>query len=406
MTADGLGRTVSARMNKLLQPMISFAITLALWNGSVDASAQDFSAPLAPQPGVLLLRNGEGLSGKILRSGDHFYVTFATGECRVRVSEVEAQCQSLTDGYALKRNAALQSGILGHLDFVRWCIQHKLFAEAARELELVKSIDPRQPKIALLQRKLDLVSRAQPARSDSVVAASAAGIPAADDLDRLVRGMPEGAMATFTNTIQPLLLNNCTAAGCHGASSEGKYRWLRATAGRQSTRRLTQRNLHTTLLLLDREQPAESLLLTVPAAPHGSSKTAVFTDLDSSQYKLLAAWVRQVSQAKQPSAESVRGPDAPPLLQNSAAGKTHLYSQSQSISQSIVPGKPAAIVQEATPAAAGAPGNGSSPTGFEAPGKSAFKALNESKTPGGVATGRDPFDPEIFNRQHAPEKPR
>jgi hypothetical protein len=301
-------------------------------------------------------------------------------------------CRNLEEGYWLKRRAMTLGNVHGHLDLAQWCLQHELLGHAANELRDAIAVDPHHPRIELLDRRLKLFQHKAPPSQAASPASEAA--PSADDLDRLMRGLPAGAMETFTNSIQPLLINNCTAAGCHGPAAEQAPRWVRVSAGRTSSRRLTQRNLHATLELVNREKPLESPLLIVPAQPHGAGKTAVFSDGQSPQYRQLVAWVQHVAQAPiTPQPTSVVNA-APPLLQTMP---------------------PAGIqrVNFETPAPSSAPTEASAEDGSEeasppsirvGPGTPPPRSEPQRGQPPAGFRPKDPFDPEIFNRRFFAER--
>lgn len=107
-------------------------------------SAEPFQP--APQVGVLLLTNGQIIRGKITRGGDHYYVALDDGEIRLKTADVELFCNTLEDGYQRKRLSMLIGDAGEHLDLAQWCIQHKLFGCAARELTEAASLEPHTPK--------------------------------------------------------------------------------------------------------------------------------------------------------------------------------------------------------------------------------------------------------------------
>ncbi len=194
-----------------------------------------------------------------------------------------------------------------------------------------------------------------------------------DELDRMVRGMPEGTVELFSHTIQPMLLNNCTSAGCHGPASTTNFSLLRIPLGRTPSRRLTQRNLHTALAHVNSSDPLHSSLLTMSVAAHGGARTAVFTSSEALQYRQLMFWVCRVARAAVPEtaplATSVQR-NAEPLLQT-MPGMTPPSATTQSPAPNIA--------APTTPAPAVAP---------------------EKKPPaGGGYVPVDPFDAEVFNRQ-------
>lgn len=353
--------------------------------------------PLAstPQEGLLLLRNGQVVQGKVTPEGDRFYVELTSGKVWVKAVDVEVHCRNLEEGYWLKRRAMPLGNVNSHLDLAQWCLQHELPGHAANELRDAITVNPHHPRIELLERRLKLSQQKGPLTRAAEAMPEIA--PSADDLDRLMRGLPDGAVETFTNSIQPLLINNCTAAGCHGPAAERGPRWVRVSLGRTSSRRLTQRNLHTTLELVNRENPSESPLLMVPAQPHGSGKTAVFLNLQSPQYRQLAAWVRQVAQAPAVPLPASVVSQTPPLLQTmppSGVQRVNFESplpaapmavESQPVDGGEEASPPLVRVGAGTPPPRTEPQRGQVPMGFRP---------------------KDPFDPEIFNRRFFPEQPK
>jgi hypothetical protein len=373
-----------------MSPFPRYAIVLAML-ALLSAAIAWAEPPLysTPQQGLLLLRNGEVVEGKITPTGDRFHVQLPSGEVWVRAADVEIHCRSLEEGYWLKRSVKPLGTVHGHLDLAQWCIQQGLFGHAADELREALSIEPQHPRIDLLERRLKLAQQRTP--KPKAAETSLPPTPSADELDRLVRGMPPGTVETFTSSIQPLLLNSCTSAGCHGPAAEKDPRWVRVSLGRTTSRRLTQRNLHTTLTLINREKPLESPLLTIPVQPHALSKTAVFTDAQASGYRQLVAWVQQVSQGAQ-IVQPAMVSHPKPLLQN----------------------MPPAGVQRASfeaPLPAGAPLPETTPDEIEEPTPSQIRvgpgAIPPRSTPqrGQTPTGfqpKDAFDPAIFNRRFFP----
>jgi hypothetical protein len=183
---------------------------------------------------------------------------------------------------------------------------------AARELDDAAASDPSHPLIPVIQRRIQM--SLNPPRIPETAADPLRSGPTADDLDRMVRGMPPGTVDKFAQTVQPLLNNYCSGAACHGAGSDQKFSLVRIPTGGRPTRRTTQRNLHATLQWIDREDPAASLLLTAPVQPHGPTGVPVFTSRRIAQYGEIADWVHRVAQVPAPTA-----PDWDPLLAASPA---------------------------------------------------------------------------------------
>lgn len=247
-----------------------------------------------PQEGLLLLRNGRVIQGTISRVGEVYHVTWPHGEIQVKAGRVEFCCRDLDEGYRSKRAIIQQGDVRDHLQLTQWCLRQGLLGYAGRELSDAMAAEPHHPMIGVLERRLRLAAR--PPRT---VEPSKPSPPrqSDEDLNTLVRDMPAGTVETFTRTVQPLLTNYCGTAKCHGPGSQSEFQLLRIPVGKPSSRRVTQRNLRTTLKFVDRETPDASRLLSVPIRPHGTAETAVFTDRQIDQYRRIVNWVHQVAEA-------------------------------------------------------------------------------------------------------------
>lgn len=364
-----------------------------LWLAVVSAAALH-GAPCAGQEdtGVVLLRNGQTLEGRVQVTEDGYLVVVPGGLIRVKRFEVLACCRDLPEVYRYKLNLIRLDSAQDRLGLAQWCHQVGLLDEAQRELAAATVLDPTHPLIPVLKRQLQtspLLATAEPATGHAVPG------PSTYELDLMVRGMPPGTVETFAQTIQPLLVNRCGAAGCHGQSSSSGFRLLRTPPGGPSSRRLTQRNLYAALQWVDRAHPERSPLITVPMRPHGTARAPVFSDHQLGQYRQLLDWCYRVAQAEPPvvsaSYDQPAG-DAPPMTRRRA----------NPLRPSESPGLRAG--SEVLPAVATDP----------APGRAAETARDSGGRPKGSHrppsvpkfTPTDPFDPEAFNRQFWPENAR
>ena len=219
----------------------------------------------------------------------------------MRLANVEFCCRTLQEGYERKRAAIQVGNVQDHLELAQWCERHGLLDLAANELSAAAAIEPNHPMVGVLRRRLQLAREPplQPSESSGGVAS-----PTADELDRMVRGMPPGAVETFAQIVQPLLINHCTSSGCHGPQSETRFRLMRTPVSQPAGRRLTQRNLQAVLEYVDYNAPSSSRLLTVVSGPHGPVRAGTFSDRQAGQYKRIADWVDLVT--RQPAARRFR----------------------------------------------------------------------------------------------------
>ncbi|MHC4177091.1 MAG: hypothetical protein ACYSWU_06275 [Planctomycetota bacterium] len=366
--------------------LIAAVAALAAVTALTLVPAEDLGRGPVPQEGVLLLHNGEAIEGRVSRVGELYYVALPRGEIRVRAADVEFWCRDLHEGYRQKR-AAIRPGdvngnVNGHLRLAHWCLRHDLLGSAARELADALDDDPTHPMIDLLERRLRIAIEPPPPRLPSKPTDRA---PSPEELDRLVRGMPPGTVEAFTQTIQPLLINNCAAAGCHGPRPQSEFQLLRIPHGRPPGRRLTQRNLQAVLRWVDREDPAASRLLTASIRPHGTAEKAIFSEAQAAQYKRIDDWVNRVSKRPAPKVpETVAARQQPPARA--------ILAELRGLDSLL-------------PETSDAPG--------PQPADDSIFDLQEPAVPGpSVKRGAplpvfvpvDPFDPEIFNRRYFGDK--
>lgn len=340
------------------------------------AHAQAPSA-LGPQSGVLMLRNGELIAGTITFSGDRYDVGLEDGEIRIKGAEVEYCGRTVRDCFEHRCDKVEADKVDDRLNLAEWCVRQNMLEEAAGQLGEALRIDPTHPRIGLIERRIKLAIE-QPGGG---AAATGNGLPdtaTLAELDRMVRSLPARSVETFTTTIQPMLLNRCSNAGCHGPQSSNSLRLLRISAAKLSSRRSTQRNLHSALTMVDRAKPDESKLLVAPTKPHGNAKEAIFTSRELWQYKQLVDWVHGVAASQPPAQPATLEEPASSLLQAvesaTATEATIKPAESDSASESPSPSRAVSISHPRGPVK-----RGEQPQGF---------------------VPKDPFDPEIFNRKY------
>lgn len=366
------------------------------------AAARGDELSLKPREGVVLLNNGELIAGTIIAAGDRYDVHLETGEISLKRSEVALVCRDAQECYLHKLAGIDQGRASDHLELAEWCVKNGLYESAEKELAAARTADPAHPKIRLVESRLTLAR--QPAR-DAPAAEGPEKRAAQESLDGLARNLPKGAMESFTNTIQPMLLNYCAKGGCHAGRGQGGLQ-LERIHPKLAGRFTTQRNLRRVLSQVDRENPPQSKLLLAPIHPHGTSQAPIFTRHDQSQYKQLVQWVYSVAGFQQTSAQPTLAQRTAPLLQTvpGASGAP------ANVPDDAQPSAGAERSADELPAESQIDGNPTVPTAAQrALTRQQLQALGVqdravSKVQYGADTTpefvpKDPFDPEIFNRR-------
>jgi hypothetical protein len=252
------------------------------------------AAPLfSPQPGIVLLKNGQVIAGSILREGDRYVVTLGErgdkGELKIPLTEVDAVCRNLDEAYEHKRDSILQSGVKPHTDLAEWCIRHGMLDRAADELVVAMRIDPSDAKIAAVERRLKFAAEPKTQKKPRPAPVLP---PSQAEIEAVLRTLPSETIEEFTANVQPLLLNRCATTACHGPNSDADFHLIRPPLRHANKTRETQRNLFASLSQIAPQ--GESHLLTMALAPHGGMESPVLDHHDRRQVEQLAAWIERV----------------------------------------------------------------------------------------------------------------
>ena len=276
-------RTLSGRWRCL------FAFLAGVVGAPSVAGAQS-----AALKGVLVLDNGNVLAGAIERVGDEYVINVTGATLQVPVNQVERFAPTVEEAYEQRRVTLVDGTADRHLELAAWCLHLKLFDQAARELLDARRIDAQIPGLETLERRLrhrlDLeASRASASRAAPLHARAAHEVAAEPPLPSI----PVEAQAQFVRSIQPMLIRNCSTAGCHQPGADHAMqldRW--ALEGRGNVE-LVRRNLAAVLEEVDIENLEASELLAKARAVHGRALAGGSRPLSAHQLELMTGWMHQ-----------------------------------------------------------------------------------------------------------------
>jgi hypothetical protein len=254
---------------------------------------------------VLVLHNGNVLQGK-LEHGNHGW-TVTNGPwytIQVPARDVDFVAASLQQAYRTKLSRLRPRAFDEHLRLAQWCLRHDMDGPAADRLLHLVELNPQHPAVKALEHQLRRRANPQQVRVDEVRAANfTADIDSADerapsDATSLadLPPLPPSAIGEFTRAVQPLLLNRCGQATCHGTASKNEFQLVGNP--RQLMRKdLTWRNLRAVLAHVDPDDPDQSRLLEQAHTIHGSAKRSPLETHELRPRQTLRDWVRSVAHA-------------------------------------------------------------------------------------------------------------
>jgi hypothetical protein len=258
-----------------------------------------------PRERVIVMNSGRILAGQMTRNAGGWLVEQTSGRVQVPEDQVKLVADNLRDAYRRQRDAIVEPTPATHMMLAQWCISYRLHDEARDELKKCLKRDPDHEEARKLLRRLDESLTAKPVAAPVVLRTlkTPDGF-VTPDVESL-GGLSKETATAFTVRVQPLLMNKCGNAACHGAASRGEFKLHSIRMGSNGHRIYTERNLAEIMRYVDIKEPAVSPLIAIPQGSHGGT-TAIFHGPQSAeQLKTLRNFVKLVAREKQIEAQEL-----------------------------------------------------------------------------------------------------
>ncbi|WP_428304716.1 hypothetical protein [Lacipirellula sp.] len=351
-------------------------ITIFLGALFASAGAGLFAQQPAQQQtlSVLVLKNGNVLTGSVVRQGEHFRIENEGSVLQVPGTQVEMACASLVDAYEQRRQRRVGNATDAHLELARWCLRHGLLAEAAREILDARTDDPGHPALRTLDLQLqqglaDEASRIERSKNAVVQAAHAEQAAEPVETKELHIATTPALQEQFVRSIQPMLIHSCTTTGCHHPNSRQEMQLDRWALEGSGIPKLISKNLDQVLAQVDVEDPASSPLMRRARQAHGMRNERLSQPLAPYQTAILMEWLNEAAGVK-PAAEQGGAEMNNPAV--APAGADYAAEGDEELTDAMLDERAQELL-----------------------------AGRKTRT---VFTPRDAFDPEIFNRRAARAK--
>jgi hypothetical protein len=295
-----------------------------------DKAAIASTAQTETDISYLMLQDGGLVEGKITPAADWYIVSRSGGQMQVAKSRVILACRTLEEAYAYRRAQIIESKPGPHLALADWCLRYGLLKDCEQELEAVRRLDSDQPRLALLERRLEKM-RSQP--TTKPIPATLPKMPTKTTSESATKSsatidLPNGVVERFTRKVQPILVNNCTTSACHQPGGRQSFQLDRAILRGEANRRSTMHNLEATLALVDRDNPEQSPLLVIGRKKHGGMAGPIFGTRQEQAFKHVTEWVSLVAPpTKSEEAEEIgEGSTVAPLPAEQVKERPHVSS--------------------------------------------------------------------------------
>ena len=402
--------------------LVAFSLTLASVWGIEISHAQDH---------VLVLSNGNTLSGQVTKTGTQFEVRTRSSRLIIEQNQVDFVCNTLADAYELKFADTAPDDIEGQQRLFHWCIRNRLWQQAENQIATVQMTDANPEIVEHLRRQLTVqmeqVRKRNEPRERVAEARSSPNAPPVGQFDpnagrvrqvghtevidinplpgpgRVAKqsspdaapvmtelqqrmalqremeeqasNLPKGVVGKYKRQIESNLIVGCYAASCHNTEQVdmplmviGRYKSV--------PKRMSQRNLHAVLKHVDFEDPLQSQLFLSATTAHGGEAKPPFSE-GMVEHGNLKRWLLMLA-----TPQAIARYQAKELeTQQQLEMQTRKQESQADLGDGM--GLPGEIRQVSA----------AIPVDTDLP------SIPDLK-PASVFVPRDPFDPEIFNRKY------
>lgn len=339
---------------------------------------------------LVLLKSGRMLNGRVSLNAGGYLIEQTNGRIQIPEDQVKFIVNDLREAYRKQRDSIVEPTPATHLALANWCISYNLLDEAREEVKRCLKNDPENEEARrLLARLVDTLKSDLPQKAAKPAPKKTADGFQQRPIESLGRLSPETAIQ-YKSRIQPLLINKCGNASCHGASSSNEFQILASRSGSRGARNTSERNLAEIMQYIDVDNIGDSKLLRVFHGDHGGRGALLTGQPANEQYKAIRAWVKAVVEEKQ--AEAAELEQAPSIVKKSRISKKRVVQASAKIEEP----------REIEPDADAQEMSADEPDEPIAEDETPKKRIAKPDPTDAAELAREPvdaFDPDEFNRQ-------
>lgn len=264
--------------------------------GPAGSSVNRSSAPGSDER-VLVLRTGRVMKGRIRTISTGWLVSTDRGNAVIPFQQVHFDADDLNEAYLRLRIQNGRPTVASHLRLAEWCLSQNILAEAARELRDALEKDPANETARLMLDRVDTeIQRRSPKPAETEPAQDVILLTEREpehqtEEVRSLSGLSPDTAREFVASIQPLLLNKCGNARCHGSAATNEFQLTRLRGGASNSRVVSERNLAAVLRHTQPEQDGASRLMKIVRGSH-AGQTIFNGRYGAVQMQTLQQWIK------------------------------------------------------------------------------------------------------------------
>ena len=254
------------------------------------------SFPALAHADTLLLRNKSLIEGDVRRTAKEYIVQNSQGgTIYVPNHKVLKHCKDRLQAYRWQLGRIGSRDVKQHVQLAQWCIQNGLMHEASDRLLYLNRFAANSRSVKLLEKEL-LAHSSRKKSKFKTVSLPIRRRQRSEKSEQVARalidvgGLKTETVAQFRRVVQPLVLNRCGQAACHGSASTNDFQLVTIRGGSLS-REHTIENLQRIARFVDLDEPNKSVLLDFASKPHGPRKSAPIHVKNIGKLKRIEDWV-------------------------------------------------------------------------------------------------------------------
>ncbi len=259
----------------------------------VDPAAPvDPTVPTEPQR-VLVTSTGRVVHGLISETPGGYRIETPNGTITFTYNDIACTATTVRDAHQKLHELFVPPSASGLLVLARWCIENRLYDLARDDIEAALRLEPARAEARNLLVQLELTLNPQPEQQqtenrfnwDAMLAPPVAA----------PGGLTRDATHQFVRRIQPLMLNTCSNARCHGNAQASFHLEFVPSSG-VGGQGITTDNIEAVFDFVDIDNPRKSRLFTaLEDSDIPAHRQVMNGPRGRDQLEMIAAWIMQGS---------------------------------------------------------------------------------------------------------------
>lgn len=285
------------------------AVALTATFALLVASPQREARAVEPEsndlpPRLLVLNDGQVVRGRIVERPGAYLVDRPSGQIVIPFQWVKLTAASLEEACQKQRDGFVNPNANDYVALARWCFMNQMPSQAAEQVEAALRLEPHRSDARELLKQIESATSPKPfhAAGDPAPAATTA-----DGFSRFAERTSAGVRLSthgdFVQRVQPLLMNKCGNAACHGVSSTSAFQLQNVHTGVRHQRSSSDDNMTTVMRFIDATRPRQSPMTRAIWDRDDNNHRGLFAGpRGREQFGILQSWVEQAAADLGPSA--------------------------------------------------------------------------------------------------------